>query len=102
MIQHYQIDDLRALIGTYLGPRQVSRVLDAYKFSADAHAGQQRQSGEPYIHHPLEVARILGEMRMDHQTLIAAILHDVIEDTITAKEEIKKNLVKMLPSWLMA
>ncbi len=94
MTQHYQIDNLLGLIGAYLDPHQIEEVLSAYQFSAKAHAGQQRQSGEPYIHHPLEVARILGEMRMDYQTLIAAILHDVIEDTPTAKDEIRKKFGK--------
>ena len=81
-------NDLRALLATYLLPEQVAEVDRAYEFSARAHAGQQRLSGEPYIFHPLAVARILAEMRMDHQSVIAALLHDVIEDTPTAKDEI--------------
>lgn len=90
----YQISDLTNLVSSYLEPQQIDRVFEAYQFSAKAHEGQQRVSGEPYIHHPLEVARILGEMHMDHQTLIAAILHDVIEDTPTAKNEIKRKFGK--------
>lgn len=90
----YRIDDLVDLVGTYLEPQQVERVMQAYHFSAEAHAGQQRVSGEPYIHHPLEVARILGDMHMDYQTLMAAILHDVIEDTATVKAEIRKRFGK--------
>ena len=78
------------LIGSYLQPGEIAQVEESYVFSAAAHTGQRRQSGEPYIHHPLEVARLLAGMRMDHQTLMAAILHDVIEDTPTAKEEIRK------------
>ncbi len=62
----------------------------AYELGSKAHEGQHRKSGEPYIHHPLEVARILSDMHMDYQTLSAAILHDVIEDTDTAKAEISK------------
>ncbi len=88
------INDLSKLIGTYLQPDQVRKVQHAYQFSAKAHEGQKRISGEPYIHHPLEVARILGEMHMDHQTLMAAILHDVIEDTPTAKAEIRRKFGK--------
>lgn len=57
-------------------------------FGAEAHDGQRRISGEPYIYHPVAVARILAEMRMDHKSITAAILHDVIEDTATAKEQI--------------
>ena len=81
-------DELRALLATYLPPEQVAEVDRGYEFSARAHAGQQRLSGEPYIFHPLAVARILAEMHMDHQSVIAALLHDVIEDTPTAKDEI--------------
>ncbi len=82
--------DLKALIETYLEPKQVEQVLRACEFGAEAHAGQKRLSGEPYIYHPLAVARILAEMRMDAQSLMAALLHDVIEDTPTAKEQIAK------------
>lgn len=90
----YTINDLSKLIGTYLQPEQVAKVQRAYQFGAKAHEGQKRMSGEPYIHHPLEVARILGEMHMDHQTIMAAILHDVIEDTPTAKAKIKRQFGK--------
>ncbi len=90
----YQVNDLTNVISSYLDPQQIERVFQAYQFSAKAHEGQQRASGEPYIHHPLEVAGILGEMHMDHQTLMAAILHDVIEDTPTAKDEIRKKFGK--------
>ncbi len=88
------INELSKTIGTYLQPEQVNKVQLAYQFSAEAHEGQKRVSGEPYIHHPLEVAYILGDMRMDYQTLVAAILHDVIEDTPTAKTEIRKKFGK--------
>lgn len=88
------INDLSKLIGTYLQPEQVEKVQRAYQFSAKAHEGQKRKSGEPYIHHPLEVAFILGEMHMDHQTLMAAILHDVIEDTPTAKTVLSRKFGK--------
>jgi RelA/SpoT family (p)ppGpp synthetase len=90
----YQVSDLTNVISSYLDPHQIDRVFQAYQFSAKAHEGQQRISGEPYIHHPLEVAGILGEMHMDHQTLMAAILHDVLEDTPTAKDEIRKKFGK--------
>ena len=88
------INDLSKNIGTYLQPDQVEKVQRAYQFGAKAHAGQKRISGEPYIHHPLEVASILGDMHMDYMTLMAAILHDVIEDTPTAKAEIKRKFGK--------
>ncbi|MDH5692790.1 MAG: bifunctional GTP diphosphokinase/guanosine-3',5'-bis pyrophosphate 3'-pyrophosphohydrolase [Gammaproteobacteria bacterium] len=82
------IDQLCNELRDYLDEKQVNEVYRAYLFGARAHEGQRRKSGEPYITHPLSVARILAEMRMDHQSIIAAILHDVIEDTPTAKEQL--------------
>ncbi len=76
------------MLETYLGPRELAEVYNAYLFSAEAHDGQKRRSGEPYISHPLEVARILAEMHLDAKSIIAAILHDVIEDTRVAKPQI--------------
>ncbi len=73
---------------TYLPPAQVDRVRDAYEFGAEAHEGQKRLSGEPYIAHPVAVAHILADLHLDAPTIVAAILHDVIEDTATAKDEI--------------
>ncbi len=86
----FTVGDLEKLTRSYLPANEVASILHAYEFGSRAHAGQRRKSGEPYIHHPLEVARILSDMRMDYQTLSAAILHDVIEDTDTAKAEISK------------
>ncbi len=88
--QRFLISDLCDLLETYLDREQVSEVYRAYLFGAEAHEGQHRKSGEPYIYHPVEVARILAEMHMDHQSIIAAILHDVIEDTGIAKEVIQQ------------
>jgi GTP pyrophosphokinase len=82
----FLISDLCIYLETYLPPEQIREVYRAYLFSAEAHEGQHRKSGEPYIYHPVAVARILAEMRMDHKCLMAAVLHDVIEDTHTAKE----------------
>ena len=75
------VRQLRDLLNTYLEPEQVASVLRAYEVGAKAHEGQKRRSGEDYIFHPIEVARILAGMRMDHQTITAAILHDTVEDT---------------------
>ena len=83
-----RFSDLRRLAGTYLDPAEVERIRRAFLFGVDAHGDQRRASGEPYITHPLQVARILAEMRLDHETIIAALLHDVIEDTPTAKPHI--------------
>ena len=73
---------------SYLPPAQVDRVRDAYEFGAEAHEGQKRLSGEPYIAHPVAVADILADLHLDAPTIVAAILHDVIEDTPTAKDEL--------------
>ena len=86
----FLISDLCTLLDTYLEPDQVKLVFRAYEFGAEAHEGQQRLSGEPYIYHPLAVARILAEMRMDVNSIIAALLHDVIEDTPTAKDQVAR------------
>lgn len=84
----FLISDLCEMLEEYLEYDQVKEIYNAYLFGAEAHKGQHRLSGEPYIYHPIAVARILADQRMDHQTIIAAILHDVIEDTPTAKEQI--------------
>ncbi len=72
----------------YLKPAEVARLGEAYRFSEAAHAGQIRQSGDPYISHPLAVAEILADWHLDGQALVAALLHDVMEDTSVTKTEI--------------
>ena len=72
----------------YLSPEQVALVKKAYAFSANAHAHQKRMSGEPYITHPLAVAGAVVEWRMDADAIVAALLHDVLEDTGTTKREL--------------
>src|SRR5512139_275114 len=67
---------------------QVREVYRAFMYGAEAHDGQKRLSGEPYIYHPLAVARILADMRMDYKGIMAALLHDVIEDTGIPKGEV--------------
>ena len=84
----FEIDDLCALLGSYLDSKDIADVRAAYQFGAQAHEGQRRISGEPYIFHPLEVAHILASMHMDAKSIIAAILHDVMEDTKVAKDRI--------------
>jgi guanosine-3',5'-bis(diphosphate) 3'-pyrophosphohydrolase len=78
--------DLIQGVDTYLAPEQVQRIRDAAEFGATAHEGQKRRSGEPYIAHPLAAAQILADLHLDPDTIIAAILHDVIEDTPISKE----------------
>ena len=85
----FLISDLCGMLESYLDEDQVQEVYRAYLFGAEAHEGQHRLSGEPYIYHPIAAARILAELRLDHKSIVAAILHDVIEDTPTAKEQIE-------------
>ena len=75
---------------SYLTPDQVEAVRRAHTYALKAHKGQWRRTGHEYITHPTAVAQILAEMRMDHQTLIAALLHDVIEDSDTSKTKLGK------------
>ncbi len=82
------LDRLTGQLSTYLGKDQVNAVRRAYYYAEQAHDGQLRSSGEHYVTHPLAVATILAEMHMDHQSLMAAMLHDVIEDTGIPKEAI--------------
>ncbi|WP_116368240.1 bifunctional GTP diphosphokinase/guanosine-3',5'-bis pyrophosphate 3'-pyrophosphohydrolase [Parahaliea mediterranea] len=77
----HTIDALDSTLRSYLNPEQTQQVRRAYYFAEQAHHGQLRRSGEPYVTHPLAVAGILADMHMDHQSLMAAMLHDVIEDT---------------------
>ncbi|MEM9530488.1 MAG: bifunctional (p)ppGpp synthetase/guanosine-3',5'-bis(diphosphate) 3'-pyrophosphohydrolase [Pseudomonadota bacterium] len=73
----------------YLSRRQVRRVERAFRISAEAHEGQTRRSGEAYIHHPIEVAEILAKLSMDDDTLVAALLHDTVEDTELTTEDVE-------------
>jgi len=88
--KRFLASDLCALLETYLSPSEVADAYRAYLFGAEAHEGQLRRSGEPYIYHPIAVARILAEMRLDAKTITAALLHDVIEDTSTRKEAVAR------------
>jgi len=81
-------DELRAEIEKYLEPDKVALIHRAFLFGAEAHKQQQRKSGEPYITHPLAVAAIMAKMRFDMETITAAILHDVIEDTPVSKAKL--------------
>ena len=90
----YGIDTLAEHLETYLPQDQVQLVREAHQYGADSHTGQFRKSGEPYIYHPLAVARILAEMRMDHVTLMAAILHDAVEDTDVTVDDIEQRFGK--------
>jgi guanosine-3',5'-bis(diphosphate) 3'-pyrophosphohydrolase len=83
------IENFTKDLNSYMGAAQADLVRRAYYYAEQAHDGQYRRTGEDYVTHPLAVAEILREMHMDHQSLIAAMLHDVIEDTGVTKEAIK-------------
>jgi GTP diphosphokinase / guanosine-3',5'-bis(diphosphate) 3'-diphosphatase len=80
----------------YLKPEDIAQVWEAYRYSAAAHEGQIRRSGEPYITHPVSVACILAELHLDTPTLLAALLHDVVEDTGITKQEISDKFGKQV------
>jgi GTP diphosphokinase / guanosine-3',5'-bis(diphosphate) 3'-diphosphatase len=82
------LKELLTAVGSYLPTEQVSRIREAAEFGASAHRGQKRLSGEPFIAHPVAAAAILADLRLDADTIIAAILHDVIEDTPTPKDQL--------------
>ncbi|KKI48904.1 MAG: bifunctional GTP diphosphokinase/guanosine-3',5'-bis pyrophosphate 3'-pyrophosphohydrolase [Hafnia sp.] len=86
----YLFESLNLLIQKYLPEEQIKRLKQAYLVARDAHEGQTRSSGEPYITHPVAVACILAEMRLDYETLMAALLHDVIEDTPATYQDMEQ------------
>ncbi|QBB69403.1 bifunctional (p)ppGpp synthetase/guanosine-3',5'-bis(diphosphate) 3'-pyrophosphohydrolase [Pseudolysobacter antarcticus] len=80
---------LEKRLAAYLPQEQILRVRRAYEIGAQAHSGQTRKSGEPYITHPVAVAGILVDLGVDAETIIAAILHDTLEDTLLSREELE-------------
>jgi GTP pyrophosphokinase len=90
--QHYiimiRINEILDKVDSYLSPSEQGLIQKAYIFSASAHAGQIRLSGEPYLSHPLEVANILAGLQLDAPTIAAGLLHDTIEDTMATREDL--------------
>ncbi|KGJ98016.1 bifunctional GTP diphosphokinase/guanosine-3',5'-bis pyrophosphate 3'-pyrophosphohydrolase [Thalassotalea sp. ND16A] len=84
----YLFEPLKKQAETYLSAEHISLLKQAYVVAFDAHDGQMRSSGDPYITHPVAVARNLADMHLDHETLMAALLHDVIEDTEVTGDEL--------------
>ena len=84
----YLFEGLKSKVSDYLPREQVEYIQAAYVLARDAHDGQTRSSGDPYITHPVAVAGILADMHLDYETLMAALLHDVIEDTHYSKEDL--------------
>ncbi len=88
------IENLEASLKAYLPDKDIENIRKAYLFSANAHTGQKRMSGEPYISHPVQVARAMAELRFDTTTITAGILHDVLEDTHVTKNQLAKEFGK--------
>jgi GTP pyrophosphokinase len=85
-----RFDDILEKISTSYGEKDIALLQKAYVFSARAHKGQVRRSGEPYLSHPLEVTSFLADMNLDSTTLVAGLLHDVLEDTEVTAAELKE------------
>ncbi len=82
--------ELQRLTSAYLGESDQEMLAKAFRFASEAHEGQCRKSGEPFVAHPVEVALILADLRMDVETLVAALLHDTVEDTKTTTAQVAK------------
>ncbi|WP_073154234.1 RelA/SpoT family protein [Seinonella peptonophila] len=84
------IEQLLKKAAQYLTAEEINRLKESYEFAEQAHEGQYRKSGEPYIYHPVAVAEILLDLEMDVTTLVAALLHDVVEDTGVTLDQIEE------------
>jgi guanosine-3',5'-bis(diphosphate) 3'-pyrophosphohydrolase len=89
-----RFDDILEKASSYISEKEVLVLQKAYVFAGKAHKGQVRRSGEPYLSHPLEVADYLADMKLDKTTLVAALLHDVLEDTDVTAADIRENFGK--------
>ena len=89
-----RFDDILEKVASYVSEKEVSILRKAYVFAGQAHKGQVRRSGEPYLSHPLEVTDYLADMRLDKTTLVAALLHDVLEDTDTTVAGLRESFGK--------
>jgi guanosine-3',5'-bis(diphosphate) 3'-pyrophosphohydrolase len=87
---HFTLADLLVETSKYLSPEDMERIRQAYALANQAHKGVVRRSGEPYIEHPIEVALLLAEMRIDAEGIMAALLHDVVEDTDYTLDELRE------------
>jgi GTP pyrophosphokinase len=89
-----RITDILDKTQDYLSPKELEMIEKAYIFSAAVHQGQVRLSGEPYLTHPVEVAGILADMKLDAATIISGMLHDTVEDTLTTIEQVREGFGK--------
>ncbi len=89
-IKPIEYSDLKEKLATYLTKKDIKAIEEAYKYAEQKHKGQYRKTGEAYIIHPLHVAYILTSINADKETIIAGLLHDVLEDTETTKQEVEE------------
>ena len=82
----YKIEDLYTKCRKYMTKDELAIVKKAYELAEEGHRGQERKSGAPYIEHPIAVAQILTSIQADHETICAALMHDLLEDTDITKE----------------
>ena len=88
-MENYKKNELISLIKTYIPKQEIQMVNKALDFSIHAHDKQKRISGEPYIHHPIEVSKLLANVKLDTSSIIAGLLHDTLEDTKITSNEIR-------------
>ncbi|MRR37223.1 bifunctional (p)ppGpp synthetase/guanosine-3',5'-bis(diphosphate) 3'-pyrophosphohydrolase, partial [bacterium] len=84
-----RLNDILDKVGSYNPAPDLDLVRKAYVYCAKVHQGQTRLSGEPYLVHPMEVAGLLADLRLDVPTVVTGLLHDTIEDTLTTREELE-------------
>ena len=85
-----RFDDIVQKLNLYLSKEEIEDITKAYAYSAKVHAGQKRYSGEPYMIHPMEVASVLADIRLDKESIITGLLHDTLEDTLATENDIKE------------
>src|SRR5690606_2798632 len=88
--QPLDIEQLIEQVKAYHSEADIDLIRRAYNYSAKAHEGQTRQTGEPYVHHPLAVAGILTFLKLDVPAIVAGLLHDTLEDTVATQAELEK------------
>ncbi|WP_273705197.1 RelA/SpoT family protein [Leuconostoc mesenteroides] len=89
--KHYTGPEVLEMVGQYMSESDTKNVKKAYEWASELHKEQKRKSGEPYIIHPIQVAGILAELKMDTATVISGYLHDVVEDTTATLQDVRDN-----------
>src|ERR671924_721258 len=89
MSKELRVIDLIEKVQSYYPAADGGVIRAAYEYSADVHRGQKRLSGEPYLTHPMAVADIIADLKLDVPSVVSALLHDTVEDTLATLEELK-------------